>query len=64
MNHKLKTLTEYPFFHLNELLKGIKPKKDLSFNLSIGEPKNKPPEEALDILNEHRDFLSQYPSTK
>lgn len=64
MNHKLKTLTEYPFFHLNELLKGIKPKKDLSFNLSIGEPKNKPPEEALDILNEHRDLLSQYPSTK
>ena len=64
MNYKLEKLSEYPFFHLNELLKGTKPKGNFSINLSIGEPKNTPPREALSLLNEHSELLSQYPTTK
>ena len=64
MNYKLETLSEYPFFHLNELLKGTKPKGDSPINLSIGEPKNTPPREALALLNEYSELLSQYPTTK
>ena len=63
MNYKLEKLSEYPFFHLNELLKGTKPKGNFSINLSIGEPKNTPPREALSILNEYSELLSQYPTT-
>ena len=48
---------------MNELLKGTKPKGDFSINLSIGEPKNTPPREALSILNEYSELLSQYPTT-
>ena len=64
MNHQLETLSEYPFFHLNELLKRTKPKGDFPINLSIGEPKNTPPREALSLLNEYSELLSQYPTTK
>jgi len=64
LNFKLETLSEYPFFHLNELLKGTKPKRGSPINLSIGEPKNTPPREALSLLNEYSELLSQYPTTK
>ena len=64
MNYKLETLSEYPFFHLNELLKGTKPKGNSPINLSIGEPKNIPPREALALLNEYSELLSQYPTAK
>ena len=64
MNYKLETLSEYPFFHLNELLKGMKPKRGSPINLSIGEPKNTPPREALSLLHEYSELLSQYPTTK
>ena len=64
MNYKLETLSEYPFFHLNELIKGIKPKGNFSVNLSIGEPKNNPPREALSLLNKYSELLSQYPTAK
>ena len=64
MNPKLETLSEYPFFHLNELLKGTKLNGDAPINLSIGEPKNTPPKEALSLLNEYSELLSHYPTTK
>lgn len=64
MNYKLETLSEYPFYHLGNLLKDIVPSKNKPINLSIGEPKNLPPEEVLEILNLKSKTLSQYPTTK
>ena len=53
MNNYLKSLTEYPFFFLRELLAPIEKKDQETLGLHIGEPKNLPPAEALDILNKH-----------
>ena len=64
MNYKLETLSEYPFYHLGNLLKDIVPSKNKPINLSVGEPKNLPPEEVLEILNLKSKTLSQYPTTK
>jgi len=64
MNEKIETLTEYPFFYLGNLLKHINPSSQNPINLSIGEPKNSPPQEVLDILNINSNTLSQYPTTK
>ncbi|MDG2061162.1 MAG: aminotransferase class I/II-fold pyridoxal phosphate-dependent enzyme [SAR86 cluster bacterium] len=64
MNHKLDNLSEYPFFFLNELLANEKPSSKELFNLSIGEPKNAPPSEALQILKDKGSTLSQYPTMK
>ena len=36
MNYKLETLSEYPFYHLGNLLKDIVPSKNEPINLSIG----------------------------
>jgi|TARA_B110000438_G_scaffold136198_1_gene131656 N-succinyldiaminopimelate aminotransferase len=64
MNYRIETLSEYPFYHLGKLLQGVTPKSHQMINVSIGEPKNLPPKEVLDILNIESKTLSQYPTSK
>lgn len=64
MNNLLNSLTEYPFYYLAELLKDIKKEPEEIIGLHIGEPKGNAPREALDILNNHADSYSKYPTSK
>ena len=64
MNNLLNSLTEYPFYYLAELLKDIKKEPEEIIGLHIGEPKGDAPREALDILNNHADSYSKYPTSK
>ena len=64
MNNYLKSLTEYPFFFLRELLAPIEKNDEETLGLHIGEPKNLPPSEALEILNKHANLYSKYPTSK
>ena len=64
MNNLLNSLTEYPFYYLAELLKDIKKEPEEITGLHIGEPKGDAPREALDILNNHADSYSKYPTSK
>ena len=64
MNNYLKSLTEYPFFFLRELLAPVEKNDEETLGLHIGEPKNPPPAEALDILNKHASLYSKYPTSK
>jgi N-succinyldiaminopimelate aminotransferase len=64
MNNLLNSLTEYPFYYLAELLKDIKKEPEEIIGLHIGEPKGDAPGEALDILNNHADSYSKYPTSK
>ena len=64
MNNLLNSLTEYPFYYLTELLKDIKKESEEITGLHIGEPKGDAPREALDILNNHADSYSKYPTSK
>jgi N-succinyldiaminopimelate aminotransferase len=64
MNNKISSLSEYPFFYLNKLLKKEKTPSKKIINLSIGEPKNLPPITALSILKTKENTLSQYPTMK
>ena len=64
MNNLLNSLTEYPFYYLTELLKDIKKEPEEITGLHIGEPKGDAPREALDILNNHADSYSKYPTSK
>ena len=64
MNNLLNSLTEYPFYYLDELLKDIKKEPEEIIGLHIGEPKGDAPREALEILNNHGDSYSKYPTSK
>ena len=64
MNNLLNSLTEYPFYYLAELLKDIKKEPEEIIGLHIGEPKGDAPREALEILNNHGDSYSKYPTSK
>ena len=64
MNNYLKSLTEYPFFFLRELLSPIEKNDEEILGLHIGEPKNPPPPEALNILNQYANLYSKYPTSK
>jgi len=64
MNNLLNSLTEYPFYYLAELLKDIKKEPEEIIGLHIGEPKGDAPREALEILNNHADSYSKYPTSK
>ena len=64
MNRYLKSLTEYPFYFLRELLSTVENNPEETLGLHIGEPKNNPPEEALSLLNKHSDLYSKYPTSK
>ena len=64
MNNYLKSLTEYPFFFLRELLAPVEKNDEETLGLHIGEPKNPPPAEALYILNKHASLYSKYPTSK
>ena len=64
MNNLLNSLTEYPFYYLAELLKDIKKESEEITGLHIGEPKGDAPREALEILNNHGDSYSKYPTSK
>ena len=59
MNNYLKSLTEYPFFFLRELLSPIEKNDEEILGLHIGEPKNPPPPEALNILNQYANLYSK-----
>ena len=64
MNKNLEFLTEYPFYFLRELLSTIENNPEETLGLHIGEPKNIPPKEALNLLNKHSDLYSKYPTSK
>ncbi len=64
MNKNLDVLTEYPFYFLRKLLAPINKDSKETLGLHIGEPKNPPPRETLDILNKHSDLYSKYPTSK
>ena len=64
MNRYLKSLTEYPFYFLRELLSSVENNPEETLGLHIGEPKNDPPKEALSLLNKHSDLYSKYPTSK
>jgi len=64
MNKNLDSLTEYPFYFLRELLSPIENNVEETLGLHIGEPKNNPPKEALNLLNQHSDLYSKYPTSK
>lgn len=64
MNNLLNSLTEYPFYYLAELLKDIKKEPEEIIGLHIGEPKGDAPREALNILNNHAESYSKYPTSK
>ena len=64
MNKDLDSLSQYPFYFLSKLLYvGNKVDPD-SINLSIGEPKQSPPQECLDLIHKDSQALSQYPTSK
>ena len=50
MNKQLDFLTEYPFQYLSDLLKDIKKDPLDVVGLHIGEPKERAPIQALDII--------------
>jgi N-succinyldiaminopimelate aminotransferase len=64
MNKNLDFLTEYPFYFLRELLSTVENNPEETLGLHIGEPKNIPPKEALNLLNNHSDLYSKYPTSK
>ena len=64
MNRYLKSLTEYPFYFLRELLSTVENNPEETLGLHIGEPKNDPPKEALALLNKYSDLYSKYPTSK
>ena len=68
INPKLTKLQSYPFERLNKLLAEDQPNTLLRpLNLSIGEPKHRPPEFVIEELMSEsamNSSLSQYPATK
>jgi len=65
MNPDLQLLQPYPFQRLNELLAGVTPNAHYApINLSIGEPKHKPPQFVIDELTRQSAGLSHYPLTR
>ena len=64
MNRNLDYLTEYPFYFLRELLSTSENNIEETLGFHIGEPKNNPPKEALNLLNKHSDLYSKYPTSK
>ena len=68
INPNLTKLQSYPFERLNKLLAEDQPTTTLSpLNLSIGEPKHRPPEFVIEeMMSESamNSSLSQYPATK
>ena len=64
MNKNLDSLTEYPFYFLRELLSTVENNAEETLGLHIGEPKSIPPKEALNLLNNHSDLYSKYPTSK
>ena len=63
MNKQLDFLTEYPFQYLSDLLKDIKKDPLDVVGLHIGEPKERAPIQALDIINENSSSYSKYPTS-
>ena len=63
MNKQLDFLTEYPFQYLSDLLKDIKKDPLDVIGLHIGEPKERAPMQALDIINENSLSYSKYPTS-
>ena len=63
MNKQLDFLTEYPFQYLSDLLKDIKKDPSDVIGLHIGEPKERAPMQALDIINENSLSYSKYPTS-
>lgn len=64
MNPLLNQLHPYPFEKLAKLKSGITPPDLPHIALSIGEPKHKPPQMALDTLISHIGTIAQYPKTQ
>ena len=65
MNPDLNRLQPYPFQRLNELLSGVTPNPEFApINLSIGEPKHRPPGFVIEDLIGHLNGLGSYPLTK
>ncbi len=65
MNPNLKNLHPYPFEKLAQLKQGITPPSDKSpITLSIGEPAHTTPQFIKDVLVEHLNSVSNYPTTK
>lgn len=63
LNHRLETLTDYPFTRLAELLAGVAPRANLApLALSVGEPQRPVPGFVADILAAHAGEWSRYPS--
>ena len=64
MNPNLSKLQPYPFQRLKELCSNVTPCADYSpIDLSIGEPKHRPPEFVLDALKAALSGVSKYPPT-
>jgi len=64
MNPRLNHLHPYPFQKLKELCTGLKCPAELeAINLTIGEPKHKPPAIVLECLASHLSRVAHYPPT-
>ncbi len=64
MNQDLNLLQPYPFEKLAKLKAEVSPPDLTHIAFSIGEPKHQPPAFALEVMNNKRHLLSQYPTTK
>ena len=62
-NLNIQNLNPYPFTYLSNLLKDSKPGDNKIIDLSIGEPKNSPPQEVITLLNDNSPKFSQYPTS-
>ena len=62
-NLNIQNLNPYPFAFLSNLLKDSKPGDNKIIDLSIGEPKNLPPQEVITLLNDNSPKFSQYPTS-
>lgn len=64
MNNRLELLQPYPFARLKKLLEGVEPNANLEpIRLSIGEPKHRAPQAAIEALTDNMAGLSKYPGT-
>lgn len=63
MNPNIAALQPYPFERLGKLLNGIA-QNHTPIVMTIGEPKHKPPQIALDALTQSVSTLNIYPTTK
>ena len=65
MNPALDTLQPYPFEKLRKLLAAVQPASDKrAIALSIGEPKHPAPKLVTDVLTQHVEQVSVYPTTQ